>query len=142
MSDIFSPSSGAVAHRKLKTKNATKFSPSYGVHKGYIRDPNWPPAVIPENSTATARRERRVPAKFAVIVGRKRAVVSGDLSRGGAMFVLPLVSPLREVQVEFGGFTARVEILSVNRKGGQVAHHARYLDKAEAAPLWAAVKES
>lgn len=140
MGSDFGSAGGSAAHRKVKTKATEKFSPSYGVHKGYIRDPNWPPAVIPAKSHATNRRERRVPAKFSVKVGERFVKVSGDLSRGGAMFLLPQVSPTRQVMVKFGEFQALVEVITVNSKDGQVAHHTRFLDRAAAGPLWEAVK--
>jgi hypothetical protein len=139
--DVSGASGIGATRRKLKTTAAAKFSPSFGVHRGFIRDPNWPPPVMPENSHANARRHLRVAANFTVVLDGLPARVTGDLSRGGAMFLLPRDTGTREVLVQVGVHAARLKVLGVSDRAGQAAYHGQFLDRAESAPLWAAFQK-
>ena len=68
MDNHFTNAGGAGSSRKFAQRETkvARFSPSYGVRKGFIKDPNWPPAQFPEEGNATQRRFRRMPASFAV----------------------------------------------------------------------------
>ncbi len=144
MHDAFTraASRDTLSHRKLKDKNAYRFSPSYGVHKGMIPDPNWPPARFPEDSTAMARVHRRVPARFKVESDGKVYEVKGDMSKGGAMFMLPTKLDVQTVEVRLGDLAARAQLLAAHEKGAEVSHHVRFLDEGEATALWTVAKKS
>lgn len=144
MYDAFSKAAtvSPAAHRKLKKSNSAKFSPSYGVHRGLIKDPNWPPAEFPETGTAMSRRNRRVVAKFNVMVDGAPVSVEGDLSLGGAMFTMPTRLGAKSVVLELGGYKAQAEVLSASKKGNTFAHHCRFVDVNESRPLWDIVKHS
>jgi hypothetical protein len=140
MYDAMQRASSSSVGRKLKKHSNSQFSPSWGVHKGLIRDPNWPPAQFPTAGTAAARRSRRIACDFQVQAGTKRLDVHGDISRGGAMFILSERLPATQVLVTYKGFTAAAEIISHTTRGGQTAHHLRFIASAEALPLAAAVE--
>lgn len=130
----------SVAHRKVESKPSAKFSPSFGVHRGLIKDPNWPPVEFPEHGTAASRRQLRVPARFEVRVRQQQVPVTGDLSSGGAMFLFAWRVDARIIEVRVQGQVARAEVLSTSKKGGQFAHHCRFIDAAEGQRVWAAVE--
>lgn len=144
MDNAFSGSSGghSAINRRSKDKASGKFSPSYGVHKGYIGDPNWPPPEFPEGGTAMKRKFRRITLKFNVLVGTEWTEVKGDISKGGAMFVLPKSLEQKYAHIHYGTHVARVEILSVHPKGKGIAHHGRFIDLNESVPLWNEVKNA
>lgn len=132
----------SVINRKSRPEPTKKFSPSFAVHHGLIQDPNWPPAEFPESGNAAARRSRRVEANFEVEMRGERHQVHGDLSDGGAMFVLNHKVDTRVVDIVFNGRAARVEVLSISPRGADFSHHCRFVDAGEAQPLWDALNQS
>lgn len=130
----------SVAHRKVESKPNASFSPSFGVHHGLIKDPNWPPASFPEQGTAAARRLRRVAAAFEVAFEGGQAAVTGDISAGGAMFLFERALNTGLVYVLVDGHVARAEVLSAHPKDGKFAHHCRFLDVDEAGAVWHAIE--
>lgn len=128
------------SHRKVKKHSNAAFSPSWGVHKGLIRDPNWPPAQFPEAGTAAARRSRRIACDFQVLIGQQSLNVHGDISKGGAMFILTERLPVSSVVVSYKGHRATAEVISHTTRGNQTAHHLRFVASAEALPLAQAVE--
>ena len=124
-------------HRKLKDSKAHRFSPSYGVHKGLIRDPNWPPTEFPAEGNAAMRRNRRILCELSVTIDGQTHAVKGDLSKGGAMFMLPIRSETRMVTIAFASVQARAMVLTTSKKDGQVAHHSRFVDPGEGLAVWA-----
>lgn len=141
MTDVFTKASsvGSVIHRQGRSTASGKFSPSFGVHRGLIKDPNWPPAQFPEGGTAAARRFRRVELAFEVELRGETATVKGDVSQGGAMFLLDRQVETRHVDIVVKGKAARAEVLSTSKRGGAYAHHCRFIDAGEALPVWEAV---
>ena len=142
MDDAFrkSASPSSVINRSAKSKKAGRFSPSFGVHQGLIKDPNWPPAEMPEKGTAAARRSKRVLLPFHIVVQGETYPVQGDISEGGAMFLLGNELQQKTVDIKLGDALARVEILSVSKKGKAWAHHCRFLETKKAKLVWAAVQ--
>ncbi|MEW5741882.1 MAG: hypothetical protein AB1938_23410 [Myxococcota bacterium] len=140
MYDALQRASHLDSRRKVKKHSNAQFSPSWGVHKGLIQDPNWPPAQFPEGGTAAARRSRRFACNFEVKAGETQLHVHGDISRGGAMFILTQRLPVSTVVVSYKGLSASGEILSHTTRGTQTAHHVRFTSSAEALPLAAAVE--
>lgn len=126
-------------NRRTRKDEVKKFSPSFGVHAGLIPDPNWPPVQFPDNSVAMQRKHRRVACTFSLEVEGKKTVVNGDLSVGGAMFLLTkkLASP--EVVIEIRGQSALARVLSSNTRGQGVAHHAQFIDPEDGARVWKAL---
>ncbi len=151
MSDVFTKSNSvsSVINRKGHSTASGKFSPSFGVRRGLIKDPNWPPAEFPEHGSAASRRFRRVEMSFGVeLRGRpldsagERFEVKGDVSEGGAMFLLDRKVDSKHVDIVVKCAVARAEVLSASKKGHFFAHHCRFLDSAEALPVWEAVASS
>ncbi len=132
----------SVINRKGHTSASRKFSPSFGVHHGLIKDPNWPPAVFPEHGTAASRRFRRVEMNFYVELRGETVTVQGDVSAGGAMFLFDRKVETKVVDVVVLGKVARAEVLSISKKGELFAHHCRFIDLGEARPVWDAVAAS
>jgi hypothetical protein len=125
-----------VISRKARSSPAEKFSPSFGVHQGMIPDPNWPPAEFPEGNVAMQRKDRRVTCSFTLEVDGRRREVTGDLSRGGAMFLLPARAAVQVVMIELRGVRAEAQVLSTNARNNQVAHHAQFIDPEAAKAVW------
>ncbi|MFO0595739.1 MAG: PilZ domain-containing protein [Myxococcaceae bacterium] len=144
MHDAFSKSGSvsSVLNRTGRTSPAGKFSPSFGVRHGLIKDPNWPPAEFPEGGSATSRRFRRVEAKFEVSVQGALMPVKGDVSQGGAMFQLDRRLDVKHVDVVVQGKVARAEIVSCSKKGAAFAHHCRFLDIAQSQVVWQVIASS
>lgn len=86
-----------------------------------------------------ARRARRVPASFTVIAGGLPARVHGDLSSGGAMFVLPRTFQDGEVLVQFGEQAARLKLLATSTRDGLTAHHGCFIVPEDGAAVWEAL---
>jgi len=126
-------------NRRTRKDEVTKFSPSFGVHAGLIPDPNWPPVQFPDNSVAMQRKHRRVACTFSLQVDGKKTVVNGDVSVGGAMFLLATSLAAPEVTIEIRGHSALARILSSNIRGQAVAHHAQFVDPEEGAKVWKAL---
>lgn len=140
MSDAFGVESHTrVSRRATKSTEAARFSPSFGVHHGLIPDPNWPPAQFPDNSVAMQRRDRRVVCDLTVDIDGRREVVRGDLSKGGAMFLLAGRSVSNVAVVEVRGVRAEVSIVAVSTRGASVAHHAHFTDAKQGLQLWLAL---
>jgi hypothetical protein len=144
MSDVFTKSSsvGSVIHRQGHSTASGKFSPSFGVRRGLIKDPNWPPAHFPEHGTAASRRFRRVESTFDIALRDEQIEVKGDVSQGGAMFLLNRRLENKHVDIVVKGRSAKVEIVSTSKKGNAFAHHCRFLDISESGPVWEAVASS
>lgn len=138
MHDAFSKANSvsSVIKRNGRSTASGKFSPSFGVHRGLIKDPNWPPAQFPEHGTAASRRFRRIDTTFVVATRGEELTVKGDISEGGAMFLLDRKVDTRVVDVMVKGKAARAEVLSTSKKGTLFAHHCRFLDAAESMPVW------
>src|SRR5689334_19456573 len=96
-----------------------------------------PPAVS-AHARAAPRRFRRVEFSFGVELpgepGSWTTVealeVKGDVSEGGAMFLLDRKLDAKTVDIVVKGSTARAEVLSASKKGHYFAHHCRFLDSA------------
>lgn len=144
MSDVFTKANsvGSVIHRKGHSTASGKFSPSFGVRRGLIKDPNWPPAQFPEHGSAASRRFRRVELSFDVELRGETAKVRGDVSQGGAMFLFDRRVETKHVDIVVKGQVARAEVLSTSKKGNAFAHHCRFIDASEALPVWDAVTKS
>lgn len=144
MHDAFTKSSSvsSVINRTAQSKASQKFSPSFGVRRGLIKDPNWPPAEFPEHGSAASRRFRRVELPFEVAVRGEQVAVKGDISEGGAMFLLDRRVETKVVDVVVHGKVARAEVLSTSKKGALFAHHCRFTDSSEALPVWDVVSRS
>jgi len=144
MSDVFTKSGsvGSVIHRQGRSTAAGKFSPSFGVRRGLIKDPSWPPPHFPEHGSAASRRFRRVEATFDISLRGEQIEVKGDVSQGGAMFVLNRRLDAKQIEIVVKGHTARAEIVSTSKKGNAFAHHCRFLDSSESLPVWEAVSSS
>jgi hypothetical protein len=141
MDNFFNKAAGAGSHRKFagQSKNS-RFSPSYGVRKGFIKDPNWPPAEFPTEGLATNRRFRRIPASFKVSVGGAEAItVTGNLSSGGAMFAMSNVLTSEKIEVTFGGHKAPAEIIASESKGSSFIYRAHFTDLDAAGEIWVAL---
>ena len=144
MSDVFTKtgSVSSVINRKGVSTASGKFSPSFGVRRGLIKDPNWPPAQFPDHGSAASRRFRRVELAFDVELRGEAVSVHGDVSEGGAMFLLDRRVETSHVDIVVKGKAARAEVLSASKKGLAFAHHCRFIDSAEALPVWEAVASS
>lgn len=125
-----------VLRRRARHDEAEKFSPSFGVHKGLIPDPNWPPAQFPEDNVAMQRRFRRVRCELVVHAEGLRRKVTGDLSQGGAMVVLPYLLVADLVTIEVNGKAAEARILSSTSRGPLFAHHAQFIDETAGRAVW------
>ena len=144
MTDVFTKSGsvGSVIHRQGQSTASGKFSPSFGVRRGLIKDPNWPPAHFPEHGTAASRRFRRVESTFDLSFRGEQIEVKGDVSQGGAMFVLNRRLDTKQIEIVVKGHKAKAEVLSTSKKGNAFAHHCRFLDVSESGPVWEAVARS
>ncbi len=141
MDNVFNKAAGAGSNRKFSTQpKVARFSPSYGVRKGFIKDPNWPPAEFPAEGLATSRRFRRVPAAFQVSVdGAEPITVTGNLSSGGVMFAMPNVLTSQKIEVLFGGHRAAAEVIASEAKGPQFIYRAHFTDLDAAGEIWVAL---
>ena len=142
MDNHFTKAAGAGSNRKFSahTTRVARFSPSFGVRKGFIKDPNWPPAQFPEEGNATQRRFRRIPASFQVTFdGGAPITVVGNLSSGGVMFALPNVLPSERVTVHFGGHRAPANVIASETKNGQFVYRAHFTDLDAAGEIWVAL---
>ena len=141
MDNVFNKAAGAKSNRSFGNKpKVARFSPSYGVRKGFIKDPNWPPAEFPAEGLATSRRFRRVPAAFQVSVGGLEPItVTGNLSSGGAMFAMPNVLTSEKIEVMFAGHKAAADVIASESKGAQFIYRAHFTDLDAAAEIWVAL---
>jgi hypothetical protein len=125
--DAFSRSSGHNARRREGT-GKMHFSPSYGVRKGFIKDPNWPPAQLPEEGTAAQRRLLRVKCTFSVRApGCEEVQTTGDISSGGAKFTLDAALGT-EVEIVANDCVARAKVLQVLKGAGQYTYRVQFVD--------------
>lgn len=136
----FQSIAGSVSARKLETKQSMRFSPSYGVRKGFIKDPNWPPAQFPDQGNASDRRFRRIACSFKVRNDDGELITTtGDISEGGARFAMkkPLVT--ESVEIVAGELKTRAEIIAtVSGKSGYV-YRTRFVDQVQAYPVYSAI---
>lgn len=141
MDNVFNKAAGASSNRKFSTRaKVSNFSPSYGVRKGFIKDPNWPPAQFPTEGLATSRRFRRVPAAFQVRVGGAEAItVTGNLSSGGVMFAMSNVLTSEKIEITFAGHTAAAEVIASESKGSSFIYRAHFTDLDAADEIWVAL---
>jgi hypothetical protein len=58
------------------------------------------------------------------------------------MFLLDRRVETKHVDIVVKGKAARAEVLSASKKGHAFAHHCRFIDSAEALPVWEAVATS
>jgi PilZ domain len=136
----FNSIAGAVSARKLATKEAMRFSPSYGVRKGFIKDPNWPPARFPDEGNATDRRFRRVACTFKVRNDDGELITTtGDISEGGARFALKKPPVTETVEIVGGETRARAEIIATVSTVNGYVYRTRFLDAIEAYPVFVAI---
>ncbi len=136
----FGSIAGSVNGRKLASKETMRFSPSYGVRMGFIKDPNWPPAQFPDEGNATDRRYRRIACTFKVRNDDGELIsTTGDISSGGARFALkrPLVTDT--VEIVGGNRKARAEIIATVSTVNGYVYRTRFLDLIEAEPVVAAI---
>jgi hypothetical protein len=117
------------------------FSPSYGVRHGLIKDPNWPPAHMPDDGNAARRRHVRVNCSFEVRVSGTAAGVTGDLSAGGARFTLDHDAG-DDVEVIAGGQSARAHVIEVIEAKGQYIHRVLFDDFGAGSAVFAAVSSA
>ena len=141
MDNVFNKAAGAGSNRKFGGPKVARFSPSYGVRRGFIKDPNWPPAKFPDEGNAANRRFRRMPATFTVRIGdaAESMTVSGNISSGGVMFVMSSVLGSEKIQVSYGGAMAHAEVIASESKGSQFMYRAHFVDVTEAASVWMAL---
>jgi hypothetical protein len=141
MDNVFTKAAGASSNRKFANQSkVARFSPSYGVRRGFIKDPNWPPAQFPEEGTASSRRLRRMPATFQVGVGETAPItVTGNISSGGVMFTMSNVLTRSQVDVRFGTASARAEVIASESKDAQFVYRAQFLDLYAGAAVWMAL---
>lgn len=144
MDNVFNKAAGASSNRKFGDgPKVSRFSPSYGVRKGFIKDPNWPPAEFPAEGLATDRRFRRIPASFEVSVGGSEAIkVTGNLSSGGVMFAMANVLTSEKIEVAFNGHKAAAEVIASESKGARFIYRARFTDLDAAGEIWVALMKS
>ncbi len=141
MDNVFNKAAGAGSNRKFSSQSkVARFSPSYGVRKGFIKDPNWPPAEFPAEGLATSRRFRRMPASFQVSVGGLEPVtVTGNLSSCGVMFAMASVLTSEKIEVAFGGHKAAAEVIASEAKGPMFSYRAHFTDLDAAGEIWVAL---
>ena len=125
-----------VLRRRAHHREVEKFSPSFGVHAGLIPDPNWPPVIIPPDSTAMKRRFRRVRCELVVEVDGSRRRAPGDLSQGGAMVLLEAPLTAAVIGIEFDGMRADARVLSATPEGLLYAHHVQFIDEEAGRAVW------
>ena len=139
MDNVFNKAAGATSRKFSNQPRGARFSPSYGVRRGFIKDPNWPPAHFPAEGHAASRRFRRMPATFQVSLdGNEPITVTGDISSGGVMF--QMASPLSHTRVEvlLGGATAKAQVIASESKGALFVYRACFLNISDAANVWLA----
>ena len=119
---------GGIGHRLGLKSGGMHFSPSYGVRNGFIKDPNWPPAQMPEDGSVSNRRQLRVKCGFMIrIAGANLVPTFGDISSGGAKFTLDAAIG-NEVEVLAGDFVAKAEVLQVLKGAGKFTYRVKFTD--------------
>ena len=119
-----------------KTQKTKPQSPSYGVHNGLIRNPNWPPPPGVEMPT-DRRMSPRFEYSFELLYAGRAITVNGDVSATGAMFVLERLMPTSHVELSVRipgeSLPRRVagEVIRTSYKGAHIAHHVRFNDPAQ-----------
>jgi hypothetical protein len=133
MENEYGGSGGLRFRRRFKAKSQP-FSPSYGVRMGFIPNPHWPPPPGVEEGPER-RTSVRIPLSFEIgLENGERALVDGNVSAGGAMFVrdLPMLAKQVDVYVQLAGETAEThavgELIAVNGAIGTVIHRVRWVD--------------
>lgn len=138
MHDAFSKAAGSNARRR-EGSGTFRFSPSYGVRAGYIKDPNWPPARLPEEGTAAQRRFLRVKCGFMIRVpGGELVPTYGDVSSGGAMFTLDAAIGTK-VEVLAGDVAAHATVLQVGKGDGRFTYRVKFDDAAAGEQVFDAI---
>ena len=137
MYDSIGKAAGANARRRTNS-GIMQFSPSYGVRKGFIKDPNWPPARIPDVGNATQRRHLRIKAAFLVRIHDRVFATTGDISAGGARFTLDC-DVGQWVEVLVGQIAARAEVLSMVEMDKSYIYRVRFAEVAEGETVFEAV---
>lgn len=119
-----------------KTVKSKPQSPSFGVHSGLIRNPNWPPG--PGVQMPTDRRlAKRVRYSFDLLYAGRAITVSGDVSATGAMFVLDRLMPVNHVQLsvrvpdEREPRKVEADVIRTSYKGQYIAHHVRFSEPSQ-----------
>jgi len=145
MSEFSGDSSARRLHLRRRFDKGPKAkpqSPSFGVHNGLIRNPNWPPPPGVEMPT-----DRRLSPRFAytfeLLYAGRAITVNGDVSATGAMFVLERLMPSANVELSLRvpgeAVPRRVtgEVIRTSYKGEHIAHHVRFN---ESSPFADAIK--
>jgi hypothetical protein len=124
----FNPFAAAqLARSRRKLKKVESFSPSYGVRNGYVADVERPTAK-------NQRAARRVPTSFDVFVDGVWRHVAGDVSAGGALFLLPEGARIEKVTIVIKGSDPKHQwklsgiIRRISRRGERFAHHVQFTD--------------
>ena len=118
------------------------FSPSYGVRAGYIKDPNWPPARMPEDTFVAQRRHLRVRCGFMIrIAGESLAPTFGDISVGGAKFTLDSAVG-SALEVLAGDFAAAAQVVDVKKMPGLFVYRVKFVDAAAGAEVFEAALQA
>lgn len=108
-------------------------SPSFGVRRGLIRNPNWPPPPGVEMPT-DRRLSPRVRYGFDLLYAGRPIAVAGDLSATGAMFVMERLLPTARVELvirvpnEPAPRRVSGDIIRTSYKGQFIAHHVRFVE--------------
>ncbi len=122
--------------RRFKEAKPKPQSPSFGVHHGLIRNPNWPPP--PGVTMPTDRRlAKRVLYSFEIMYAGRAMTVTGDVSATGAMFVMDRLMPTAHIEMSVRVPNEREprrikgEIIRTSYKGEYIAHHVRFSEPAQ-----------
>ncbi len=134
--DEYGGSGGLRLRRRFKAK-AEPFSPSYGVHRGFIPNPHWPPPPGVEEGPER-RTSVRIPLNFEIgLENGERALVHGNVSAGGAMFVRDAAMAVKQVDiyVQLPGDSEEThavgELIAINGGTGTAIHRLRWLDASQ-----------
>lgn len=142
-----SNSERVIYRRRIKHHEGPLTAASYGVRHGLIADPSFPSFVPTDEGYAVRRRHQRIEARFRVrINGGVLVPVSGNVSEGGAMFVLARseVKNTVELVASVGGAEkrAKVEVVKTRSSRKGIVHHVRFADLRDAAPVWKAISNA
>jgi hypothetical protein len=144
MQDAFASLGGLRNRRFFGKREAWGIPASLGVRQGFMADVERP---LPEGVTPQ-RKARRIPTTLKVLLADTWHRLAGDVSAGGALLLFP--TPILEgalplvIQLQDGGGTWSVEaeILRIERRGRQYAHHLRFAETADVEGLEAAIESA